>query len=145
MSGSPDERSDIRVPLIRNVLPRCRAAHPGYASCPSRVFRRSRNGASTGKQTSDRNILVDVFPMQADTAQFDLFPLGRRRMQQPGKPSERYAKRPPVGQFNPHRVLVKADAGCRNAHKPDYSPWGEQRNPDRGGQWRSVKLSAASP
>jgi hypothetical protein len=56
------------------------------------------------------------FPVQANAAQLDLFALRRRRAQQPREPCERYAKRPPVGQLDPHRVFVKADAGCRNGH-----------------------------
>jgi len=45
--------------------------------------------AATSEQARDRDILVEFFPMQAGTAQFDLFALGGRRTQQAGKPSER--------------------------------------------------------
>jgi hypothetical protein len=50
--------------------------------------------------------------MEADAAQLDLFSLRRRRAQKPGKPRERNAERPAVGQFDPHCVFVKADANC---------------------------------
>jgi hypothetical protein len=54
--------------------------------------------------------------MQADAAQFNLLAFGRCGPQQAGKLCERHAERSPVEQFDPHRVLVKANAGCRNGH-----------------------------
>ena len=67
--------------------------------------------------------------MQANAAQLDLAAFIGCRAQQPRKPRERNAKRPTVGQLDPHRVFVKTDAGCRNGHAGDCSLDGAQRNP----------------
>ena len=93
----------------------------GFASAQpilrlGRMLRRSINVASSGQQACDGNILVDGFPVQTDAADFDLLTFGRLRAQQARELGKRYAQRPPVGQFDPHGVLVKANASCRNGH-----------------------------
>jgi hypothetical protein len=55
--------------------------------------------------------------MQANAAQFDVFAFDGRCAQQPWKPRERNAKRPSVGQIDPHRVFVEADVGWRNGQR----------------------------
>jgi hypothetical protein len=97
------------------------------------MFRRSCHIAAPGEQTRDRNILINGFPVQANAAQLNLRALGGRRTKQPRKPCERDAERAAVGQFDPHRIVVKADASRRNGHPVDCSPDGAQRNPGPGG------------
>jgi hypothetical protein len=72
--------------------------------------------AASGQQPGNRNILVDIFPMQADAADFDARTFFRLCAQQARKPRQRHAERAPVGQVDPHGVIVKANLGCRNAH-----------------------------
>ncbi len=78
------------------------------------MLRRSRDVTAPGEQAGNGNVFVDCFPMKADTAHFDLFPLRRCRSQQPGKPCERDAERPPIGQLDPHGVVVEMDASHVN-------------------------------
>lgn len=75
-----------------------------------------RDVAATGEKSGDGNVLVDLVPVQADMADFDLAALRGCRFQKPGKPCERDAERSAVGEFDPHGVFVEANASCRNAH-----------------------------
>src|SRR5207244_5709682 len=68
------------------------------------------------EQSCDRDILVNIFPMQTQAAQFNAVALRRRRMEKARKPCQRHPECAPIGQFDPHSVLVKADRRCRNAH-----------------------------
>src|SRR3569833_633184 len=87
-----------------------------YWCALSRAFRSSRDIAASGKEACHGDVLVERFPMKADAAQFDLFTFRRRCVEQAWKPRQRHAERPPVCQFDPHVVFVKADLSGRNGH-----------------------------
>lgn len=72
--------------------------------------------ALSREQARDRDVLVESLPVPARAAEFDLFARRRRGVAQAQKRCERHAKRLPVGQFDPHGILVKADAGWRDGH-----------------------------
>ena len=82
----------------------------------SRVLRPLRDVAAPGEQTSNRDILIDRFPVQAGAADLDLRALSRRCVEQARKPGEWDAKRAPIGEIDPHGVVVKLNTGCGNAH-----------------------------
>jgi hypothetical protein len=108
--------------LPSGLIPDFAPLNPGYACSPilraksNRLFRLPRHIAATGQQACDRNILVNLFPVKADTADLDAFALRRGRTQQARKPRERHAEIAAVGEVDPHGVLVKADGRCRNGH-----------------------------
>jgi hypothetical protein len=81
------------------------------------VLRRSCCVPATSQQASDRNILIDCFPVQANAAHFHLLAFGRRGAQQPRKPGKRDAKRPPIGQIDPHRHGASPDPEFKLALK----------------------------
>jgi hypothetical protein len=83
-------------------------------SASARVFQFPRHVASTCKEAGDRNILVEVFPVQANAGEFDLLALLLCRVEQARKPCERHTDCAAVGQINPHRVFVKTDRRRRN-------------------------------
>jgi hypothetical protein len=72
--------------------------------------------ATPRQQARDRNIFVDLNPMQTEVADLGIFALASFRVEQARKPREWHADRPPVGQFDPHRVLVEPNACGRNGH-----------------------------
>ena len=75
-----------------------------------------RHITASGQQAFDRDVLVEVFPVQAGAAQFDLVALGGRGMEEAGKPRERNAERAAITDRDPHRVLVERDLSRRNGH-----------------------------
>src|SRR5262245_49897889 len=60
------------------------------------LLRLSRHVATAGQQARDRNILVNLFPVKADTAELDVLALRRCRTQEARKPSEGHADRAAV-------------------------------------------------
>src|SRR5438876_16837 len=72
--------------------------------------------APSGEQTSDGDILVEFFPVQSCSAHLDALSLRGARIEQTRKPCQRHAERPTVREIDPHRVFIKVNAGCRNAH-----------------------------
>ena len=80
----------------RGATVRVRAPPLGFVSLnPSnrllgRVFRLPRHVAAAREKASDGNVLVDLFPMQADAADLDARPRLGTRIQQPRKPGERH-------------------------------------------------------
>jgi hypothetical protein len=97
--------------LRRWLVPDVASLNPSYAFWVrlGHAFRLSRHIATARQQTGNRNILVEFFPMQAGTAQFDALSLRWCRAKETGKPRQRHAQRAAVRQIDPHRVFVKAD------------------------------------
>jgi hypothetical protein len=54
--------------------------------------------------------------MEADPADFDPRTCIRASVQQAQKPRQRCTERAAIAQFHPHRMVVKSDGRCRNAH-----------------------------
>src|SRR5438045_8534867 len=112
------ERSEMRGGLARGWRsPDFAALHSGYACANSgHALGPPREITASGKEAGDRNILVDLLPVQTQSAQLDALARGRGRIEQTRKPRKRHTDCAAVGQIDPHRVLVKADGGRRNGH-----------------------------
>ena len=54
---------------------------------------RARHVTASSEQAGDRDVLVDLFPVETRAAELDLRALRRRGMKQPRKPGERNAER----------------------------------------------------
>jgi len=82
------------------------------------------------EQAGDRDILVDLFPVQPDTAHSTFSRCAGVALRRRGNHAN--ARRSAaVGQVDPHRVLVKTDGGRRNGHGLGCSRIERQRNPGR--------------
>src|SRR5215207_4277375 len=79
-------------------------------------FRPPRHIAPPGEETLDRDIFVEVFPVQAEMADLDLLAIGRARFEEAGEPGERDPESAPIHELDPHRRVVKPDCRCRNGH-----------------------------
>ena len=89
-------------------------AEPNQAS--GSLDRPARHVAPAGEQAGDRDILVELFPMETEAVQLEFSALRRRGAKQAGKPRQRHADGAAVAQVDPHRMFVKADCGRRNSH-----------------------------
>jgi len=95
---SDDEGGDWRAgAVIRKPLLFC-----GYIGRAGHI-------AAPGQEAGNGYIFVDLFPVQARAAEFDLLTLPGRCMQQARKPGERDTERTPVFQIDPETILVKPD------------------------------------
>ena len=111
-----------RIVDLGRPAQRLHAIPYAYARASSRTLGLPRHVASTGKQTGNGDIFVDVLPVEAGAAELDAFALGRSRVQQTRKPRQWHAQGAAIAQFDPHRVLVKSNCRRRNAHaKPSRS------------------------
>lgn len=76
--------------------------------------------ASAGEEPRNRDILVELIPMQAFGADLEAQPLFARRLGQAREPREGNAKRSAVAQFQPRAVLVEAQRLNRDAHSRPF-------------------------
>lgn len=82
--------------------------------------------AAARVQTCDRDILIKLFPVETDAADFDTRPRLRARAQQARKPGEWHAEGAAIQQRDPHRAIVKTDGRCRNGHRHSFSSQGSR-------------------
>ena len=71
---------------------------------------------STCQQSSDRNVLVDVLPMQTAATKLNRLALFGRCVQESRKPRVGHAERPAVRQFDPHQIVVEPNRCGRSIH-----------------------------
>jgi hypothetical protein len=66
--------------------------------------------APSGQQAFDRDVLVEVFPMNAARTHRKVLTLRGRRFQETRKPSQGDAESSAVREFEPKIVLIEPDA-----------------------------------
>ena len=94
--------------------------HRRFTAVGSRVLGRRSSFpcliAAASQKACYRHILIQCFPVQPATAQFDRFSLHRSCVQKPREPRERDADSAAVIERDPHAILVEAHGFRRNAH-----------------------------
>ena len=94
--------------------------HRRFTAVGSRVLGRRSSFpcliAAASQKACYRHILIQCFPVQPATAQFDRFSLHRSCVQKPREPRERDSDSAAVIERDPHAILVEAHGFRRNAH-----------------------------
>jgi hypothetical protein len=70
--------------------------------------------------------------MDASAAQLEIFPFLLSRMEKAWEPSERYANRTAIFQFNPHAIFIEAQRSRRNTHSTPFPIEGDGPRPFSG-------------
>ena len=70
--------------------------------------------APPGQKAGDRDVFVQIPPVEAVRTEFTILKLLPACVQQARKPGKRYPKRPPIRQFDIHPAALEADSNGAN-------------------------------